>query len=161
MPCPGGCGSNQTYDPQLDASRRQLAQNQATQQLNDSDLVMCKYTHSNIGEHRVFGAAMINGRQMDYGYRKGGDQFLVHKHDIALAPHLFQPVIVETPIASQPVRKVNWDKPITLDEEIPDLTAIIAQEVTKTRRPRRKHVAEGNNESSPASGTDTGVLPAE
>ena len=59
----------------------------------DADFVMIKYNHPNIGEHKVVGAS--TGK--NYGYRKGGDQFLVHMNDINLQPHLFVRIQVENP----------------------------------------------------------------
>jgi hypothetical protein len=46
------------------------------------------YNHPNTGDHSVVGPAT----GINYGYRCGGDKFLVHKEDINLMPQLFMPV---------------------------------------------------------------------
>lgn len=61
--------------------------------MSDDDLVLCIYTSRNVGQHRVIGGA--TGK--DYGYRGGGERFLVLKADIALESKKFQPV--EVPVA--------------------------------------------------------------
>lgn len=55
--------------------------------MSDSDFVMVQYTHPNKGKHPVIGLAT----KTRYGYRAGGEQFLVHKSDIE-ASQYFQPV---------------------------------------------------------------------
>jgi len=54
----------------------------------DEQYVMAKYMHPNVGVHGVRGA----DTGTDYGYRSGGDTFLVHRKDVAAQPHLFQPL---------------------------------------------------------------------
>lgn len=65
--------------------------------MQDSQFVMIHYDHPNKGQHKVIGAST----HMDYGYRAGGDEFLVHKNDIALQPNIFvvkpAPVVVREP----------------------------------------------------------------
>lgn len=56
--------------------------------MNDENFVMVQYMHPNRGQHRVTGATT----KMDYGYRGGGEQFLVHVDDIKAQPNLFRPV---------------------------------------------------------------------
>jgi hypothetical protein len=63
--------------------------------MDDSQYVLVKYTHPNIGQHTVMGMAT----QTKYGYRGGGEIFLVHAQDIAAQPHLFAVIEVKpTPI---------------------------------------------------------------
>jgi glycosyltransferase involved in cell wall biosynthesis len=66
--------------------------------MDDSQYVLAKYTHPNIGQHTVMGAAT----QTKYGYRGGGEIFLVHKQDIAAQPHLFEVIPTEPTIVPQP-----------------------------------------------------------
>ncbi|GAG15832.1 unnamed protein product, partial [marine sediment metagenome] len=54
----------------------------------DENLVRAKYLHPNRGQHLVIGGV----EKINYGYRAGGDIFLVHKNDIASQPHLFREV---------------------------------------------------------------------
>ena len=63
--------------------------------MDDSLYVLVKYTHPNRGQHIVMGMAT----QTKYGYRGGGEIFLVHKQDIAAQPHLYEVIPNEpTPI---------------------------------------------------------------
>ncbi len=64
---------------------------------NDEDFVLCLYDHPNLGSHQVTGAAT----RTNYGYRGGGERFLVHQADISAQPNIFRPIVVE---ASVPVR---------------------------------------------------------
>ena len=122
MPCPGGCGNQRPYDPQLDAAnqkRTTLAQSGKTNiDMNDKDFLMCTYTHPNMGEHNVFGGAT----RINYGYRSGGDTFLVNVADIAATPHLFKVVKSEAP-APDPIREVPKENPTVKDENIPELVS--------------------------------------
>lgn len=56
--------------------------------MDDANFVLARYLHPNIGEHTVVGTA--TGTK--YGFRGGGDIFLVHREDVAAQPHLFAPV---------------------------------------------------------------------
>jgi hypothetical protein len=60
---------------------------------NDENFKLIKYLHTSRGQHPVIGLAT----KLRYGYRRGGESFLVHLSDIAAAPNLF--VSVEEPIA--------------------------------------------------------------
>jgi len=51
----------------------------------DGDYVLAVYNHPNKGDHSVIGPST----GIRYGYRSGGDSFLVHKKDIELMPMLF------------------------------------------------------------------------
>ena len=53
--------------------------------MNDQDMILCEYTHPNRGKHPVVGGRT----KRQYGYRARGEQFLVHKDDIAAQPHYF------------------------------------------------------------------------
>ena len=60
--------------------------------MEDQDLIMVEYNHPNIGQHPVVGPST----KIKYGYRAGGDRFLVHKDDINSNPHTFKPVRQES-----------------------------------------------------------------
>lgn len=62
--------------------------------MSDDDFVMARYLSPNRGGHRVIGAST----KVDYGYRKGGDVFLVHRSDVEGQGHLFR---AEDQLASQ------------------------------------------------------------
>jgi hypothetical protein len=68
--------------------------------VQDSALVLCKYKHPNIGQHPVVGAQT----RTSYGYRSGGDEFLVNREDIRATPHLFEPLESLQPPQQQPTR---------------------------------------------------------
>ena len=57
-------------------------------EMEDKDLVMVEYNHPNIGQHPVVGPVT----RIKYGYRAGGDRFLVHKDDVSHDSHMFKPV---------------------------------------------------------------------
>lgn len=76
--------------------------------LADSDFVMVDYLHGNRGNHEVWGQAGFDNRleglhmkrngpggkyRICYGYRSGGERFLVHRRDLDIAPHLFRAVM--------------------------------------------------------------------
>jgi len=48
---------------------------------NAGDYIMVQLNDGNVGAHPV------NGRHAKYGYRKHGEQFLMHKLDVELYPH--------------------------------------------------------------------------
>lgn len=84
----------------------------------DSDMVMIVYTHPNRGRHRVIGTAT----RTDYGYRKGGEQFLVKQLDVRTQPHLFRPIeqirnAAPTGVGTPPPAPV----PVGSDEPTPSL----------------------------------------
>lgn len=58
---------------------------------SDDQFVSVVYTHGNRGQHQVTGAAT----KRSYGYRSGGERFLVHVDDIKAQPQLFKPVSSE------------------------------------------------------------------
>lgn len=69
-----------------------------TIQVMDSDLIRAKYTKPGSEAGRTIGA--VSG--LDYGYRAGGEEFLVHKQDVfdqrgnLMAPAQFTPVLVQS-----------------------------------------------------------------
>lgn len=79
------CGSQPSAPPPAATSR---ASRSLGVQMSDESFVMVTYKHPNRGQHPVTGAIT----KTRYGYRAGGDQFLVHRDDIAAQPHLFEAV---------------------------------------------------------------------
>lgn len=105
VPC-SGCGKKVANAPvfaplgQSGPSARRVAMERA----QDDDFVLVKYLSPNRGNHPVVGHVT----QQPYGYRKGGDQFLVHKTDVWLGgdPNLqrigpFEPIPREIKVAVQ------------------------------------------------------------
>lgn len=140
MPCPGGCGNRREYDPQLDVANRKselLSRSGNTNgaEMSDSNFIMCLYTHPNVGEHNVFGGAT----RINYGYRSGGDTFLVHVNDLSATPHLFQPIRTEVKSVA-PSNDVPDKSPIIPDKDIPTLNEVISDilEVEKIPKKRRR-----------------------
>lgn len=86
--------------------------------VTDENFVIAIYTHPNVGEHRLFGSVT----KIDYGYRSGGEKMLVHKKDVAGAPHLF--TIMENVAQVEPVATQEVEKPVeeVVSQEVPDIT---------------------------------------
>ncbi|NPU89985.1 MAG: glycosyltransferase [Fervidobacterium sp.] len=88
-PCQSCHGSrvHPSYDKQNYISNNESAR--ATSN-SDDNYVLCLYNSINKGIHPVVGG----GTGTRYGYRAGGDKFLVHKSDISARPDLFIPIEV-------------------------------------------------------------------
>ena len=73
------------------------------QKIVDDSLVLSKYLSKNSGNHMVMGGIT----KIRYGYKKGGDIFLVDKRDIAMMPNTFEvlDIIKEEDVLSVPVSK--------------------------------------------------------
>ncbi len=85
------CGQKRAYNPSVMVNQTNTP---------DDEYVMAIYTSQNKGDHPVYGAA--TGKY--YGYRVGGDRFLVHRDDIARAPHLFNKIEIapkEIPVVEE------------------------------------------------------------
>ena len=67
----------------------------------DENFKECLYSHPNRGDHPVVGGST----GIAYGYRSGGDVFLVHINDIAASPHLFVETSKAVVIPKQEVSK--------------------------------------------------------
>lgn len=90
-PC-GGCGGKRaTVHPTIKQINNQTMSHEDILSIPDDDFILVNYLSKNIGTHPVVGAAT----RIDYGYRQGGQQMLVHREDARIAPHLFEPVIVK------------------------------------------------------------------
>lgn len=86
----------------------------------DGNVKLCKYNHTNIGQHRVVG----HSTGTDYGYKSGGDVFYVHESDIKVQPSLFLPIEegkTEVAAVPEPVRQAPAPpSPIMFDGESSD-----------------------------------------
>lgn len=83
-----GCGNNSAPSPAPPVGQSVMNMTKENAMLQDVELVMIRYISPNKGQHGVTGQAT----RKFYGYRAGGDEFLVHRDDVALQPHLFIPV---------------------------------------------------------------------
>lgn len=104
MPCSGGCGgSRRSSSPPALPATVQAAGAGSSELLRDDSFVRILYAHPNQGQHSVIGyaafTAPLPGVNMlhrggeyfiNYGYRQGGEIFLVHRADVVLSPDLFQ-----------------------------------------------------------------------
>ena len=91
--------------------------------LDDASFKMCVYTHPSRGQQHVYGSPLFRERlegvpmiqdrttrlwRIHYGWRAGGDRFLVHVEDIKRTSHLFReeqalrPPVVERPPVAPP-----------------------------------------------------------
>jgi glycosyltransferase involved in cell wall biosynthesis len=104
----------------LEQSMVSLMSNPTNQQQTgkeDDNYGMYDYTHPNRGNHKVVGAVT----RRDYGYRQGGERFLVHHADAQALPQYFRlvqettiegvPDIVDIPAAPQPIQPIILDRP--------------------------------------------------
>jgi len=108
--CPQGKRQSPAPSTPFEARFQQVPATQ--ERLQDADMVLCIYNHPNRGTHPVVGAAT----QLRYGYRAGGDKFLVHKSDIAVNPDLFIPEEALRP-APTPAAPVELEAPTALVEK--------------------------------------------
>jgi glycosyltransferase involved in cell wall biosynthesis len=120
---PMGCACRGNKGPSPTAHIVPQAQGANSKMMSDDDLVMVRYLSPNKGSHSVIGPS-----KQYYGYRSGGDTFLVKKEDIALAPHLFSAIEGAVGNVQGPPKEV-----IPL-EAPPDLTA----EPKRRGRPPKK-----------------------
>lgn len=65
---------------------------QVASSATDGDYVMVKYLSTTQGDHHVVGTQT----KRSYGYRYGGEQFLIHRSDLAAQPHLFSQITETT-----------------------------------------------------------------
>jgi glycosyltransferase involved in cell wall biosynthesis len=116
MTC-SSCGKNivEVQNTQRQSPVRQVMQSAGSSNASDNDYVMCIYNSANRGEHHVVGPST----GISYGYRAGGEKFLVHVNDNILMPMLF---IADTGLTSG---VSNLDAPrerISIPEEPQPLT---------------------------------------
>lgn len=106
-----GCGSRKRTSPAPTAA----AYSTPKIMVKDDNFKLCIYKHPNRGQHPIIGQAVFRDRvdgihmignrdgwRIHYGFRAGGDKFLVHIEDIRIAPHLFDPIQENIPVAPPP-----------------------------------------------------------
>ena len=122
-----GCRSSRTPTAVRQATRSSAPSKFTIggKEVEDSDVVMVEYNHPNVGQHPVIGPAT----RRKYGYRAGGERFLVHKDDVQHSPTLFKPVGAEqreavvqrpqrkAPPPPEPVMKEEEPEPVDLEED--------------------------------------------
>jgi predicted flap endonuclease-1-like 5' DNA nuclease len=116
---------------------------------NDSEFKLCQYLHPNRGQHPVIGGAvfanripelqMIGAREggfkIHYGFRGGGEKFLVHVEDIKMAPHLFR--AVEMPPQPPPVERQPLAGPIPVDFQGQEIVIDVSDDDNSPPAPKR------------------------
>ena len=107
--------------------------------MSDNDYKLIRYMHPNMGEHRVIGPVTKN----DYGYRGGGQEFLVHVSDIQNNPSLFHDISVESinPVIDQTIQRIPPPELVAEVEAVskvdePLVPPEIAKRDKKTRKAR-------------------------
>jgi glycosyltransferase involved in cell wall biosynthesis len=133
---PVGCGCNKGQSSVLQAQQRRdipLAVMipkgpTGSPPMDDSQYILAKYTHPNVGQHVVIGAAT----QTKYGYRGGGEIFLVNRQDVAAQPHLFS-VIPNEPLPIPLPAAIAPPPPL----KVVETTAEVAKPVVKAKRKAR------------------------
>jgi len=117
LPMPCNCSGSRKPTP---GSLKIIASgNQKDAEMTDTEMVLIRYASGNRGEHKVVGA-----NNKFYGYRKGGDTFLVLKSDQKLWPHLFIPEAVTKP-PSEPIAPSRPVQPEPVaPEEVPALLMV-------------------------------------
>lgn len=100
------------------SGRLQQTANGGNVNMADDSMIMIKYKHPNRGQHTVVGPVT----KIKYGFRAGGDTFLVHKDDIANNDHLYEPIAsaegasaAKAPVAAPPAAPPS---PIAVEEEV-------------------------------------------
>jgi glycosyltransferase involved in cell wall biosynthesis len=120
---PVGCGCRQgrsivlqsntvPYKPLIVAAPKQA---KGAPPMEDSEFVLCRYTHPNTGQHMVVGAET----RVQYGYRGGGEIFLVHRKDIQAQPHLYLVLEQEARPVPQPPPEVPPPPALVIAEPEP------------------------------------------
>lgn len=144
--CPGSKAStsrpfNQPAQGGAQARASVLSSLQAQAASSDQDFVMSLYNHPNRGSHRLVGGHIFeqringvnmvrreNGYSIDYGYRSGGDKFLVHIEDIKAHAQFFIPMRLIEPVHAITAQATPPPPPQMLEslenEEPPNLSPI-------------------------------------
>lgn len=98
MPCPGGCGGGK--NPPAPHINDVLRTQKGIQTMDDKNLVLIRYDHPNRGEHAVYGPQS----HTFYGYRAGGESFLVQRADMEARRDWFVEINESVPVPTpQPV----------------------------------------------------------
>jgi glycosyltransferase involved in cell wall biosynthesis len=89
--------------------------------MSDDNMVRIEYMSQNRGGHGVYGTVT----RTFYGYRKGGDTFLMHRADVEAQPQLYREVdqhIVQAPpvVVPAPVPTPIFEEPEELEPDVRD-----------------------------------------
>jgi predicted flap endonuclease-1-like 5' DNA nuclease len=103
MPC--GCRKDAVHPELPKGSLESMNRSVATMQ-EDNNFKMVQYDHPNRGGHRVVGPQT----GINYGYRSGGERFLVDIRDIQSMPHIFR--VIQPVVAPEPAPPVKPPEPI-------------------------------------------------
>jgi len=79
--CTGGANPPPQMGPQVQSA----PEGAQVEMENDNDYVLVQYLSTNKGQHSVIGGAS----KKFYGYRKGGETFLLRHEDLAVQPHMY------------------------------------------------------------------------
>lgn len=149
MPCVS-CGGNRSVKNTVDMSLKSSSASAG----NDKEFVLALYNHPNRGDHMVVGPST----GINYGYRCGGDKFLVHVNDKAAMPHIFVDVKeleyvsaneapkppeiqIAPPVALEPPSPSITDEKFDL-QMIPGITQGIADQLTEMGVVSKKELLE-------------------
>jgi hypothetical protein len=81
--------------------------------MTDDAFVLCVYNHPNRGMHPCIGRG--NEPKIDYGYRKAGEEFLVHQADINAQPNIFIP---KAKAVQEAPAEIRFTPPPPVKEEV-------------------------------------------
>ncbi len=101
MPC-SGCGrraTNAEPPPMPQGMMAAITGKKASEEMKDDEMVMIFYDHPNRGSHPVVGPVT----KTKYGYRGGGERFLIARVDQVAMPHYFKIIEERPPAQERPV----------------------------------------------------------
>lgn len=103
---------------------------------DQKDFIMVEFQDTVMGGVRISGATT----GINYQKHKFGDQFLMHKNDVAAQPHRFKPVPQITSVTVE-VKQTTEDAPppvlLEVSTPIEDAPLVLAEETPKAK-PRAK-----------------------
>jgi glycosyltransferase involved in cell wall biosynthesis len=152
----GSCGGRRPSPPSIKTA---ATANAPALALNNDDFKLATYMHPSKGQTHVYGAPlfrdrldgvhMIQDRQtrlwrIHYGWRAGGDKFLVHTEDLRQSPHLFrEEQVVKMPV----VEHVPTPEPVSIVEQA--VEEVVERKVPEPKRIDVKAVMKGNGAFDP------------
>lgn len=133
MPCSGCGGGNSTASllaTQTFAKMFASEAKGAMTTMDDEEFLVVLYDHPNVGMHPVVGPAT----GIAYGYRSGGEQFLVNKKDIASKPDIFKPILAEkTVVSDQLLNAEIAELPVPPVKKVADFTGMTISKETEAK----------------------------
>lgn len=119
MPCNCG-GRRNIQNPVVSTSRSTTLTartNGGNIRMDDQDMILVTYRSPNMGQHKVVGQAT----KIHYGYRGGGEQFLVHRRDVEVSPHLYEPVATREVVEDIPLVRKETPPPVAVKESVEEV----------------------------------------